>query len=77
MGNSTDVPLAQRVSIWLEIVPLLLAHLDIQHVALAAHSAGTTYLLNTLHSCREILDPEKPLVTVLGKSILVPFLLRL
>lgn len=66
MGNSTDVPLAQRMSTWIETVPRLLAHLDIQHVSLASHSAGTMYLFNTLYHCRDILYPEKPMATVLG-----------
>lgn len=68
MGKSTDVPLAQRMSVWVEIVPLFLAHLGIRHVALASHSAGTMYLMNTLYSCREILDPQTPKVTFLGMS---------
>ncbi|KAJ5170187.1 uncharacterized protein N7500_002970 [Penicillium coprophilum] len=66
MGNSTEVPLAQRVSAWVETVPRLLAHLDIQHVSLVSHSAGTMYLLNTLYYCRDILYPEKPMVTFLA-----------
>lgn len=71
MGNTTDVPLAQRVPVWVEIVPKILAHLGIQHVALASHSAGTFYLLNTLYSCREILDPRNPTVTLLGMASLL------
>lgn len=66
MGNSTDVPLAQRISTWIETVPRLLAHVGIQHVSLASHSAGTMYLLNTLYYYRDILYPEKPMVTLLG-----------
>ncbi|CAI7622388.1 unnamed protein product [Penicillium glandicola] len=66
MGNSTDVPLAQRVSTWIETVPRLLAHLGIQHVSLASHSAGTMYLFNTLYYCRDILYPEKPVVSILA-----------
>ncbi|CAI7596061.1 unnamed protein product [Penicillium bialowiezense] len=69
MGNTTDVPLAQRVPVWVEIVPKILAHLGIQHVALASHSAGTFYLLNTLYSCREILDPRNPTVTLLAPFV--------
>ncbi|KAJ5156800.1 hypothetical protein N7492_009603 [Penicillium capsulatum] len=65
MGGSTDVPLAQRVSIWLETVPRLLANLAIQHVALASHSAGTIYLLNTLYHCRDLVSPNAP-VTMLA-----------
>ncbi|KAE8356357.1 Alpha/Beta hydrolase protein [Aspergillus coremiiformis] len=65
-GNTTDVPLAQRLSIWIELVPHLLAHLGIQHVALVSHCAGTIYLLNTLVHCREMLHPEKPFVAFLA-----------
>lgn len=68
MGKSTDVPLEQRVPVWLELVPRLLEHLGIEHVALASHSAGTIYLLNTLYHYRDILHPEKPSVTMLGMS---------
>lgn len=66
MGNSTNVPLAQRVSTWIETVPRLLAHVGIQHVSLVSHSSGTMYLLNTLYHCRDILYPEKPMATMLG-----------
>ena len=68
MGNSTDVPLDQRLSIWIELVPRLLAHLEIEHVALVSHCAGTIYLLNTLFYCRELLHPERPFVAFLGNS---------
>lgn len=70
MGHSTDVPLAQRVTTWIEVVPRLLAHLQIEHVVLAAHSAGTIYLLNTLLRCRDILDPNKPLVALIGMTFI-------
>ncbi|KAJ1709607.1 Alpha/Beta hydrolase protein [Aspergillus flavus] len=66
MGNSTDVPLDQRLSIWIELVPRLLAHLEIEHVALVSHCAGTIYLLNTLFYCRELLHPERPFVAFLA-----------
>lgn len=65
MGGSTDVPLSRRVSVWIETVQRLLAHLDIQRVALVSHSAGTIYLMNTLSHCRDILYPDAP-VTLLG-----------
>lgn len=48
-------------------MPFLLAHLDIKHVALVSHSAGTIYLLNTLHHHRDILHPDQPFVALLGK----------
>ncbi|KAF7554440.1 hypothetical protein G7Z17_g2907 [Cylindrodendrum hubeiense] len=80
MGKSTDVPLPQRVPIWVELVPQLLEHLGIKHVALVSHSAGTMYLLNTLYRCRDILHPDRPSITLLAFSIwhLIPkfFLLK-
>ncbi|KAL7929317.1 Alpha/Beta hydrolase protein [Trichoderma chlorosporum] len=66
MGRSTGVPLPQRLSTWIQLVPLLLAHLDIGHVALVAHSAGTMYLLNTLHHYRSMLHPERPFVAFMA-----------
>ncbi|KAH7133729.1 Alpha/Beta hydrolase protein [Dactylonectria macrodidyma] len=66
MGKSTDVPLQQRISVWLELVPRLLEHLGIKHVAIASHSAGTLYSLNTLYHLRDILDPERPSITLLA-----------
>ncbi|KAH8127748.1 hypothetical protein LI328DRAFT_164773 [Trichoderma asperelloides] len=69
LGHSTAVPLDQRVNTWIELVPRLLAHLQIEHVALACHSAGTIYLLNTLVRCREILDPNRPLAVLIAPWI--------
>lgn len=66
MGHSTSIPLKQRVNVWIEVVPPLLAHLQIEHVALASHSSGTIYLLNTLVRCRGILDPNRPVVALVG-----------
>ncbi|GES62413.1 hypothetical protein ATEIFO6365_0005039000 [Aspergillus terreus] len=57
MGASTDVPLAQRVAVWIEIVPQFLAYLQIPRVNLVAHSAGTIFLLNTWAQCREYINP--------------------
>ncbi|KAJ4147064.1 hypothetical protein LMH87_001616 [Akanthomyces muscarius] len=69
IGQSTDVPIAQRISTWVEVVPKLLAHLDIPHVALASHSAGTIYLLNTLYSCRQILSPTRPYAVLMAPFV--------
>ncbi|KAL7940773.1 alpha/beta-hydrolase [Trichoderma barbatum] len=66
MGLSTDVPLPQRISTWIQLVPLLLAHLDIKHISLVSHSAGTIYLLNTLHYYRDILHPERPFIAFMA-----------
>lgn len=73
MGHSTDVPLRQRVDVWIELVPRLLAHLQIEHVTLAAHSAGTIFLLNTLARCRNILHPDRPLVALIGMILINAF----
>lgn len=66
MGSSTNVPLEKRVSIWVETLPKLLAHLDIKHVTVLSHCAGTVYALNTLYQCRDILHPKRPQVVLLG-----------
>ncbi|CAM1510680.1 Fc.00g010150.m01.CDS01 [Cosmosporella sp. VM-42] len=66
MGSSTDVSLQQRIPVWLELVPCILAHLGIKHVALVSHSAGTMYSLNMLYHCRNLLHPEKPFVALLA-----------
>ncbi|KAI0014965.1 hypothetical protein F4780DRAFT_766133 [Xylariomycetidae sp. FL0641] len=66
MGDSTDVPLAKRFATWVELVPKLLRHLGIDHVALVSHSAGTLYLLHTLHHCRSVLDPQRPFIAMMA-----------
>ena len=65
MGKSTDVPLEERISTWLQLVPKLIAHLQIKHVALMSHSAGTIYALNMLWHCRDLLG-ERPYLVLLG-----------
>lgn len=70
MGASTDVPLAQRVATWTEIVPQFLAYLKIRRVSLVAHSAGTIYLLNTWARCREYINP---VIAVIGIASQVLF----
>ncbi|KAK1147330.1 hypothetical protein N8T08_001407 [Aspergillus melleus] len=72
MGASTPVPLEKRVSVWIDLVPRLLAHLNIPHVALASHSAGMIYLLNTLFHCRELLHPERPRITSMQMAQFLP-----
>jgi pimeloyl-ACP methyl ester carboxylesterase len=58
MGASTNVPLAKRIAVWIDIVPRLLAHLGISSVTLVSHSAGTICLLNTWARCRGLVDPH-------------------
>ncbi|KZL65040.1 interferon-induced gtp-binding protein mx2 [Colletotrichum incanum] len=64
-GGTTSVPAADRVRVWLEIVPALLRHLGIRHVSVASHSAGTIYALNTLLYLRRILSPTRPYVALI------------
>jgi hypothetical protein len=45
-----------------EMVPSLLAHLNITHVSLASHSGGDIYLLNTMLTYPCLLHPETPYV---------------
>lgn len=66
MGGSTPVPLSQRVHVWLETAPALLEALNVKHVSLLTHSAGTIYTLNTLYHLRHILDPQRPFVAFMG-----------
>jgi pimeloyl-ACP methyl ester carboxylesterase len=69
MGASTDVPLSQRIAVWVDMLPRLLAHLGIPRVSLVSHSAGTIYLLNTWAHCREIMSP---VITFLGNHSTFP-----
>ena len=62
------MPLEDRIKVWLETVPALLKHLNVEHVSLLCHSAGTIYCLNTLYYLRDILHPEHPYVAMIGKS---------
>ena len=66
IGGSESVPLQQRISTWLEILPALLEHLDIKHVHLAAHSAGTVYTLSTILHLRHLLYPNAPYAALFG-----------
>ncbi|KAI9820033.1 MAG: hypothetical protein M1827_006604 [Pycnora praestabilis] len=64
IGGSTGVVLEERVNTWLETVPALLQHLNIKHVSIVSHSAGTVYTMNTLLVHRSILHPTKPYVAL-------------
>ncbi|KAK4552222.1 hypothetical protein LTR86_010576 [Recurvomyces mirabilis] len=66
MGGSTPVDISIRVRVWLETVPILLQKLDVKHVHLLSHSAGTMYVLNTLYHHRDILYPDRPYIAMLA-----------
>jgi pimeloyl-ACP methyl ester carboxylesterase len=76
-GGSTPVPLDQRVNIWLEIVPAVLEKLEVKHVALMSHSAGTFYAFNTAVMLPHLLYPGKGFMACLGMLLFLPFLLNL
>ncbi|EXJ79584.1 hypothetical protein A1O3_07863 [Capronia epimyces CBS 606.96] len=65
-GGSTSVAIDLRMRTWLETVPALLRRLDVEHVAMVTHSAGTLYTLNTLFHHRSLLDPKAPYVAFLA-----------
>lgn len=55
-----------RMRVWFETVPALLQRLDVKHIAIVTHSAGTIYTLNTLLHHRSLLGPKAPYVAFLG-----------
>ncbi|KAK0612023.1 hypothetical protein B0T14DRAFT_558783 [Immersiella caudata] len=57
IGGSTPVAAASRLHAMCTIIPLLLAHLSISYVSLAAHSGGTIYALDLALSHPEIFPP--------------------
>ncbi|KAJ5902160.1 hypothetical protein N7495_002688 [Penicillium taxi] len=72
MGASTDVPLSQRIAVWVDMLPRLLAHLGISHVSLVSHSNGTMYLLNTWAQCPPWVDPAHSQVTTWQMAKYIP-----
>ncbi|ELR03795.1 hypothetical protein VC83_04751 [Pseudogymnoascus destructans] len=64
-GGSTPVPLSERIDTWLLTLPPLVDHLGCRHIVPLAASAGTIYLLNTLHHLPELLPPASPYAAIL------------
>lgn len=60
-----------RMRVWLETAPAILQRLDVKHVAIVTHSAGTLYTLNTLFHQRSLLHPKAPYVAFLGSYPIV------
>lgn len=52
--------------VWVEAVPVLLQRLNVKHVAMITHSAGTMYTLNTLFHHRSLLGPKAPYVACMS-----------
>lgn len=66
IGGTDSVNLSQRLGTWLDMVPALLDHVGVKHVHLAAHSAGTIFLINTILHQRHLLHPTKPFAAFFG-----------
>jgi pimeloyl-ACP methyl ester carboxylesterase len=66
IGGTQAVPLGQRIATWLDMVAALLDHVNIKHVHLASHSAGTIFILDTLLHLRHLLHPTRPYVALFG-----------
>lgn len=66
LGGTTEVDAHLRLSVWLEIVPALMQHLNVPHFTLACQSAGTIYALHTLLHLRHLLRSERPYVAFCG-----------
>ncbi|OBT69005.1 hypothetical protein VE03_01363 [Pseudogymnoascus sp. 23342-1-I1] len=64
-GGSTPVPLSERIGTWLRTLPALVDHLGCKHIVPLAASAGTIYLLNTLHHLPHLLSPSSPYAAIL------------
>ncbi|KAF2727944.1 hypothetical protein EJ04DRAFT_538679 [Polyplosphaeria fusca] len=63
IGGSDQVDLHQRIATWLEMVPQLLSHLGVSHIAVASHSGGVIYALNTILTYPQLLHPVTPYAT--------------
>lgn len=55
------------MSAWLESVPAVLGYLNVKHVAVVSHSAGTIYAINTVVKLSHLLHPRRPFVACFGK----------
>ncbi|KAI0467778.1 hypothetical protein F4859DRAFT_524948 [Xylaria cf. heliscus] len=63
-GGTTDVPPADRVTVWLEIVEALVKHLAIRHISILGYSGGSIYAMNILLHLRYLLHPTRPYVAL-------------
>ncbi|KAI3331672.1 hypothetical protein HD806DRAFT_478014 [Xylariaceae sp. AK1471] len=63
-GGTTNVPPANRVRAWLDIVEALLQHLAIRHVSVVGYSGGSIYAMNVLLHLRHLLHPIHPYIAL-------------
>ncbi|KAK3331832.1 hypothetical protein B0T19DRAFT_355064 [Cercophora scortea] len=71
IGGTDPADPAARMALWRDAIPALLRHLDIAHVSLAAHSAGTIYALDLLLHRPSLLHPSRPYLA-LGAPWVLP-----
>ncbi|KAM3463298.1 hypothetical protein BB8028_0004g09610 [Beauveria bassiana] len=69
-GGTDEVELKERLRVWQVVIPALLTHLNIKHVSVGCHSAGTVYALDFILHHPEFLHPERPYLAIAGPWIL-------
>ncbi|KAM3511276.1 hypothetical protein MY11210_005077 [Beauveria gryllotalpidicola] len=69
-GGTDEVELQDRLRVWKDVIPALLTHLNIRHVSVGCHSAGTVYALDFILHHPEFLHPERPYLAIAGPWIL-------
>ncbi|KAM3534155.1 hypothetical protein MY4038_002545 [Beauveria bassiana] len=69
-GGTDEVELKERLWVWQVVIPALLTHLNIKHVSVGCHSAGTVYALDFILHHPEFLHPERPYLAIAGPWIL-------
>ncbi|XWX01734.1 hypothetical protein V2A60_009763 [Cordyceps javanica] len=68
-GGTDEVEVQDRLRVWQCAIPALLAHLDIKHVSVGCHSAGTVYALDFILHHPQFLHPERPYLAIAGPWI--------
>ncbi|KAK3377644.1 hypothetical protein B0H63DRAFT_221562 [Podospora didyma] len=72
-GGTDAVDAKDRLELWLEAMPALLAHLGITHIsAVGCQSGGTVYALDFLLHHPELLDPSRPACLAIGGPWILP-----
>ncbi|KXX82332.1 hypothetical protein MMYC01_201299 [Madurella mycetomatis] len=70
IGGTDPADAKDRMSLWLDVIPALLAHLGISHVSVACHSGGTIWALDFILHQPQLLHPSRPYLAIGGPWIL-------
>ncbi|KAF2204820.1 hypothetical protein GQ43DRAFT_116066 [Delitschia confertaspora ATCC 74209] len=62
VGGSDSVDLHERIQAWLEMIPHLLAYLEVSYITIASHSGGIIYALNTILNYPQFFHPKRPYI---------------